>query len=159
MIRNSILFVTVLGLVACAGWDDTKQMKDLTEDERSAICAFQYAAMGGQANNAVCTTVEEGQAAPVLISQGESDAAQDACVADSGGVRWVDCPTADYVACLRSVDEEGDLCVTQTAATCKAWADCVAHGGGGGSRSEVECETDRGCPETEVCNDGTCVPQ
>jgi hypothetical protein len=144
--------------MACAGWDDSKQMKDLSDDEKQALCSYQYAALGGAPNNAVCTAVEDDQQAPVFVSQGEREVAEAECLADEAGTRWVDCTTADFVACLNAVDATGDLCATQTDQACTDWADCVANvrsggrGGGGGN-----CEVDRDCDRGFVCTDGSCV--
>ncbi|MBM65521.1 MAG: hypothetical protein CMH55_04725 [Myxococcales bacterium] len=147
----------VVGLTACAGWDESKQMKDLSDDEKQAICSFQYAALGGAPTNAICTAVEDGQQAPVLISQGEAADAEAECLADDSGTRWVDCRTADYVACLNAVDEAGDLCATQTAAACTAWADCVANARSGGRSGG--CEVDRDCDRGQICSDARCVAE
>jgi len=158
--RHLLLFAAFVGLGACAGWDEAKQMNDLSEDERKAICSYQYSALGGAPANAICTAVEDDQQAPVLVSQGEAEVAEAECLADDSGVRWVDCPTADYVACLNAVDAAADLCATQTEAACTAWADCVANarsggsgsGGGGGSA----CEVDRDCERGFDCIEATC---
>ena len=158
--RKLLLFALVGGSAACAGWDESKQMKDLSDDEKQALCSYQYAALGGAPTNAICTAVEDDQQAPVLVSQGERDEAEAECLADEGGNRWVDCSTAKFVACLQAVDASGDLCATQTETACTEWADCVAKArSGGGSSGGAGCEVDRDCDRGFVCTDGSCAAE
>ena len=126
MYRYLVLGLALFSVAACAGWDDSKALKDLDESEKTALCEFGYDAYGGQPVQAVCTPEEEGRLVPVLIAQGERDEEVEKCVADSRGRRWVDCPTQAYVDCLKAVDSAGDLCASQTADECKALAICVA---------------------------------
>ena len=39
-------------------------------------------------------------------------------MADNSGRGGVDCPTADFVACAKEVEDASDVCVSQTGSSC-----------------------------------------
>ena len=123
---QGLLGFALFGLFACAGWDNTAQLKDLEPDERRALCDYAYDAWGGKPVTSLCTPTDEGQLVAVYVAQGERQQQVDYCVADAEGQRWVDCKVSDYVACLQAVDAAGDVCASQTAPECETLATCIA---------------------------------
>ena len=123
---NWILGLALLAVSACAGWDDTKQLDKLEAAEKEALCNHVYDAWGGAPVTSFCTPEDDGRLVPILVGQGEREEAVAHCVADSSNTRWVDCPTADFVACANDVEEASDVCVSQTSSDCQKLAACVA---------------------------------
>ena len=126
VLSRLLLGVALIAVSACAGWDESKQLKDTSADERDALCNYVYDSWGGAPVTSFCTPEDDGRLVPILVGQGERADAVANCVADSSQTRWVDCPTADYVACVKEVEDASDVCVSQTGASCLRLADCVA---------------------------------
>jgi hypothetical protein len=147
-LRNLVWGLALVAISACAGWDNSKQLKDLEPSEKTALCDYAYDAWGGESVSAFCTPSDSGQLVPLYIGQGERQEAVDACVADRNQTRWVDCPVADFVTCLQETDAKGDLCASQTEPTCLRLAGCVA---------DLGCTEDRDCARNEVCTNSRCV--
>lgn len=126
MLGRLVLGFALIAVSACAGWDETKNLSALTADEKDALCNYVYDSWGGAPVTAFCTPEDDGRLVPILVGQGERTEAVANCVADASGTRWVDCPTADYAACAREVEDASDVCVSQTGDSCKRLAACVA---------------------------------
>jgi len=121
-----VLGFALIAVSACAGWDDTKNLSALSGDEKDALCNYVYDSWGGAPVTSFCTPEDDGRLVPILVGQGERTDAVANCIADASGTRWVDCPTADYSACAREVEDSSDICVSQTGDSCKRLAACVA---------------------------------
>ena len=120
-----ILGFALVAVSACAGWDETKQLNQHSAEEKDALCNYVYDSWGGAPVTSFCTPEDDGRLVPILVGQGERSEAVSNCTADSSGTRWVDCPTADYVACAQEVEAASDICVSQTGPSCLRLADCV----------------------------------
>ncbi len=121
-----IVGFALVAVSACAGWDETIQLDKQTADGKDALCNYVYDSWGGAPVTSFCTPEDDGRLVPILVGQGERAEAVATCVADSSGTRWVDCPTADYVACAQEVEAAADVCVSQTGSSCLRLADCVS---------------------------------
>jgi hypothetical protein len=124
--RNWVFALALIAVSSCAGWDDSKQLKDLDDAEKEALCNYVYDAWGGAPVTSFCTPEDDGRLVPIMVGQGERDEAVAHCLADTTQTRWVDCPTKDYVACVVEVEAESDVCVSQTATPCQTLSSCVA---------------------------------
>ena len=120
-----IVGFALVAVSACAGWDETIQLDKQTAEGKDALCNYVYDSWGGVPVTSFCTPEDDGRLVPILVGQGERAEAVANCVADSSGTRWVDCPTADFVACAQEVEAASDVCVSQTGASCLRLADCV----------------------------------
>jgi hypothetical protein len=121
-----LVFAALLGMSACAPWDDSKNLDALDDSEKSALCSYQYDALGGQEFNKFCVASEDGANVPVYVGQGPRDTQVDACIADADKRRWLACPVQQFVECADAVDAAGDPCASQTAAECQALALCFS---------------------------------
>ena len=126
MLNRWVLGLALVAVSACAGWDESKQLSALTADEKDALCNYVYDSWGGAPVTSFCTPEDDGRLVPILVGQGERSEAVANCVADNSGTRWVDCPTADFVACAKEVEDASDVCVSQTGSSCLRLSDCVA---------------------------------
>ena len=126
MLNRWVLGFALAAVSACAGWDESKQLSALTADEKDALCNYVYDSWGGAPVTSFCTPEDDGRLVPILVGQGERSEAVANCVADNSGTRWVDCPTADFVACAKEVEDASDVCVSQTGSSCLRLSDCVA---------------------------------
>ena len=126
MLNRWVLGFALVVVSACAGWDESKQLSALTADEKDALCNYVYDSWGGAPVTSFCTPEDDGRLVPILVGQGERSEAVANCVADNSGTRWVDCPTADFVACAKEVEDASDVCVSQTGSSCLRLSDCVA---------------------------------
>ena len=126
MLNRWVLGFALVAVSACAGWDESKQLSALTADEKDALCNYVYDSWGGAPVTSFCTPEDDGRLVPILVGQGERSEAVANCVADNSGTRWVDCPTADFAACAKEVEDASDVCVSQTGSSCLRLSDCVA---------------------------------
>ena len=126
MLNRWVLGFALVAVSACAGWDESKQLSALTADEKDALCNYAYDSWGGAPVTSFCTPEDDGRLVPILVGQGERSEAVANCMADNSGTRWVDCPTADFVACAKEVEDASDVCVSQTGSSCLRLSDCVA---------------------------------
>jgi len=126
VLNRWVLGFALVAVSACAGWDESKQLSALNADEEDALCNYVYDSWGGAPVTSFCTPEDDGRLVPILVGQGERSEAVANCVADNSGTRWVDCPTADFVACAKEVEDASDVCVSQTGSSCLRLSDCVA---------------------------------
>ena len=110
-----ILILILVGcLTACGGWDSSKNLNDLGDEELEALCGHFYDLAGGTPKEETCT-VDGVEYTATLASRSEEIAA---CKAKERP----DCQTQLLVDCVTSLN--GSICADMNTDECKAYVDC-----------------------------------
>lgn len=110
-----VLSLLVLTLItACGGWDSTKNLDALDDQELEALCAHFYDLAGGEERQQTCSA--EGLEYQAVLGERESEIA--ACKAKERPA----CATQLLEDCVDSL--EGALCADMNTDACRTYVDC-----------------------------------
>jgi len=110
-----ILTLILLGcLTACGGWDSSKNLNALDDEELEALCGHFYDLAGGATYEEICT-VDGVEYIATLSSRSEEISA---CKAKERPA----CQTQLLVDCVTSLN--GSVCADMNTDECKAYVDC-----------------------------------